>query len=205
MNKKLKIVVENSAPSQGKPAKSVAWASEILKNLGVTRLVDIGCGRLRNLATLRRFFSDITLVDTKLQCGRIENLLPKSSRIKLLDNEQFKNSRQKFNAAFLISILHVIPDLASRNALLSLAINKTYKSGYIVIDVPSGERYYRQKCTPKNKYRDGWLMGNGTTRTFYKNYTATELDAFLTNDNPLELFRKVWFDKHIVRIMKKAH
>ena len=68
MKKKFKIVVENSAPSQGKPAKSVAWASEILENLGVYRVVDIGCGRLRNLGTLRKFFSDITLVDTKLQC-----------------------------------------------------------------------------------------------------------------------------------------
>ena len=169
------------------------------------RVVDIGCGRLRNLGTLRKFFSDITLVDTKLQCRRIENLLPKSSCIELLDNEQFKNSRQKFNAAFLISILHVIPDPQKRNELLSLAINKIYKSGYIVIDVPSGERYYRQKCTPENKYRDGWVMGNGTTRTFYKNYTAKELDTFLTNHNRLELFRKVWFDKHIVRVMIKGH
>lgn len=205
MKSEFKIVVENSAPSQVKPAKSVAWASKILKNLGVTRVVDIGCGRLRNLGTLRKFFGHITLVDTKLQCTRIKDLLPKSSSVELLDNEQFTISRKKFNAAFLISILHVIPDIEMRNAVLSLAINKIYKSGYVVIDVPSGVSYYRQKCTYENKHQDGWVMGIGSTRTFYKNYTTKELDAFLTSDNRLELFRKVWFDKHIVRIMKKAN
>lgn len=196
-------MVENSAPSQAKPAKSVGWASEILKNLGVNRVIDIGCGRLRNLQTLRRFFSDITIVDTKLQCERIQTLLPKSKRVKLLNTEQFKNNKQKYNAAFLISVLHTIPELVTRKRLLSLAIDKVYKFGYIVIDIPSGVNYYRQQCTSANKYGDGWAMGSGTNRTFYKNYSAKELDVLLTNGNRLEIFKKVWFDKHIVRIMKK--
>jgi len=204
MNNKFVITVENSAPFQKKTAKSVTWAAEILRDLGVTRVVDIGCGRLRNLKVFQTFFSHITLVDTELQCKRTKDLVPKLEQVRLIDTERFMQYKNKFHAAFLISVLHIIPDKKSRERILSMAIEKVRGPGYIVIDVPYGENYYRQKCTIENKYRDGWIMGDGQNRTFYKNYNARELDELLINRMSLELFKKVWFDKHIVRIMKRA-
>ena len=103
MNKELVITVENSAPFQQKAAKSVTWAAEILSDLGVKKIVDIGCGRLRNLKVLQTFFSDIAIVDTEFQCKRIKNLIPKSKKIRLLDTERFMQYKEKFHAAFLIS------------------------------------------------------------------------------------------------------
>ena len=205
MKNKFVIMVENSAPSQRKSAKSVTWASKILSDLGVTKVVDIGCGRLRNLDALQAFFTHITLVDTKLQCERIKGLVPKSEQVRLIDSEQFTHNKKKFHAAFLISVLHVIPDKKLRKQLLTMATEKVCKSGYVVIDVPCGEKYYRQKCTPENKYKDGWIMGDGYHRTFYKNYNTRELDELLTSGMSIELCKKVWFDKHIVRIMKRLN
>lgn len=204
MNNKFVITVENSAPFQKKAAKSVIWAAKILSDIGVTRVVDIGCGRLRNLKVFRTFFSHITLVDTELQCKRIKNLVPNSKQVKLIDTEQFMQCKNKFHAAFLISVLHIISDKKLREQILSMAIEKLREPGYIVIDVPCGENYYRQKCTSENKYKDGWIMGKGQNCTFYKNYSARELDELLVNKMSLELCEKVWFDKHIIRIMKKA-
>lgn len=203
MKQKFKIVVENSAPSQKKPAKSVSWSAEILRGLGANRVAEIGCGRLRNLKILQSFFSDITLVDTKLQCDRIRSLVPKSTKIRLLNTDRFRSDKKKYHAIFVISVLHIIPEPKARHEIISLAINKVFGGGYIVIDVPCGVNYYRKKCTSENRYRDGWVMGNGPIRTFYKNYSAKELDLFLTNGKPLEVYEKVWFGKHIIRIMKQ--
>ena len=82
-------------------------------------------------------------------------------------------------------------------------MKKLFPFGYLVIDVPCQENYYRHKCTAENVFNDGWVMGNGTYRTFYKNYSAKELDSLLNKRFSLEQFKKVWFDKHIIRIMKK--
>lgn len=203
MKTKFKIVVENSAPSQKRAAKSVSWAAPVLRELGVTCVVDVGCGRLRNLDVFQRSFSDITLVDTKLQFKRIKDLVPKSQKIRLLDAERFRDDKRRYHAAFIISVLHILPDRKTRKRVISLAIRKLCRFGYIVVDVPTGENYYRHKCKAENKYRDGWLMGEGKYKTFYKKYSARELDKLLTDGMHLELYKKVWFDKHIVRIMKK--
>jgi hypothetical protein len=57
--------------------------------------------------------------------------------------------------------------------------------------------------TEENKYRDGYLMGNGAYRTFYKKYYAEDIDKFLIKSGHLKLFKKKYFDKHLVRIMIK--
>jgi trans-aconitate methyltransferase len=160
MPKKFKIQVENSAPSQGKPARSVKWASPILRSEGVTSVVDLGCGRLRNLGILQNHFTKITLVDTPLQCKRIADDVPQKSSIRLMKIDDFKTVEETYDAIFLISVLHVIDELSGRKELLQLTKQKLRNKGFLVIDVPSGVHYYRVNCTPENKYKDGYVMGN---------------------------------------------
>ena len=61
-----------------------------------------------------------------------------------------------------------MPDKQTRTHLLEIAASKLHNPGYLVIDVPTGERYYRQRCSDFNKYKDGWVMGLGPIYTFYK-------------------------------------
>lgn len=196
--------MENSAPSQARPAKSVVWASSLIAKRGVTRVADVGCGRLRNLGVLRKHFEEIILVDTELQCRRIRSLVPEATGIRLLTSSQFGQLRGRLDAAFLISVLHVIPSKRQREELLAAVVSKVRRGGYLVVDVPSGVSYYRTRCTPDKRYRDGWAMGAGPRRTFYKNYTAHELDRLLLIDGSLSLLAKPWLGKHLIRLMRKC-
>ncbi len=204
MPSKYHIQVENSAPSQGKPAKSVYWAISVLGNAKIKSVVDLGCGRLRNLPPLQDHYKNITLVDTKLQCARIVKNVPDVPYIRLKTIEEFTAEENTYDAIFLISVLHVIDKLSVRKELLTLASRKLNSFGFLVVDVPNGIQYYRVHCTPQNKYKDGWVMGSGNVKTFYKNFYAVELDRLINSSSSFRLYKKVWFDKHIVRIWQKT-
>lgn len=162
--------------------------------------MDLGCGRLRNLKILRHYFPDITFVDTKLQCERVLNQLPKTKGMRILSIGDFEVEIRKYDAIFLISVLHIIDDPLLRRKVLSLTKKKLKKSGFLVVDVPTGENYYRQHCTEKNRHGDGWVMGNNRVRTFYKNFSAEEIDNLVLSCTGLNLHSKGAYDKHIIRI-----
>lgn len=204
MPQKFIIQVENSAPSQSKPAKSVRWAAPLLRSEGVRSIADLGCGRLRNLRVMTKNFRNITLVDTQIQCNRIAGTLPHIHGIRLLPVEEFERDRSTYDAIFIVSVLHIIPKPNARRDLLRLAASKLNDPGIIVIDVPSGERYYRQHCTSENKYRDGWTMGSGSIRTFYKNFYSTELDSLVQSCTGLQLSLVKSEDKHLIRIWRNG-
>lgn len=199
-----KIIVENSAPSQSKPAKSVTWSCDILndptKDLSV---VDLGCGRLRNLQILSTYFSNIILVDTIMQCERLIHARCDFKGNTLIDCESFENGSDEYDIIFLICVLHIIPTVSDRENLLKLAYSKLKPGGFLVVDVPQGEQYYKSKMIPENRINDGYLLGKGFKRTFYKNYHAKELDDFITKDDKFEMYIKKYFDKHLTRIFQK--
>lgn len=203
MPPKYAVQVENSAPSQGKPAKSVEWASQILKTEKVKSVVDLGCGRLRNLPVLQKYFKKIALVDTKFQCDRIAGLAAQYPTSQLMAIDNFTVDEKTYDAIFLISVLHVIDKLSVRKELLSIAKHKLREFGFLVVDVPTGIQYYRVHCTPDNKHGDGWVMGSGNVKTFYRSYSARELDKLVVSTTSFELYKKIWYDKHIIRIWQK--
>lgn len=203
MKSKYKIQVENSAPSQTQVAKSVVWASEKLASVGVAHVVDIGCGKLRNLKVLEKSFPQITLVDTELQCGRISDLVPTRKGVRLLSTKEFEAAHGKYHAIFFISVLHIIDKPRTRKKLILLVHDKLKSGGYLVTDVPTGEAYYRKRCTSENKYGDGWVMGTGNVKTFYKNYSAPEFERLITSNTTFTLHDKLSIDHHIIRMWQK--
>lgn len=194
------IRVENSAPSQSQPAKSVSWAASLLGDLKVHSVADIGCGRLRNLPVLIRNFSKIMLIDTELQCNRIKSDVPHSKEVLLQSTDQFEKSSERFDAAFLISVLHIMPSRQRRFRLLETAFRKIKLGGFLVVDVPTGENYYLRRCGRHNAFRDGYLMGKSGTRTFYKLFSAKELDALVGGSANFHLIEVGSVDKHLCRI-----
>jgi hypothetical protein len=182
----------------------VIWASKILKARGVATAADLGCGRFRNLKILQSHFREVTCVDTALQCCRISGSFPKRKGLRLLTVEQFETARRKYDAIFLISVLHIIPRSSIRKSLIRLAGRKLRKGGFLIVDIPSGEAYYRQRCTNENKYRDGWVMGRGGVRTFYKNFSKRAADRSVTSAGRFRLFVKGSFSRHIVAIWQTA-
>lgn len=202
--KQIKFRIENSAPSQKRPAKAVRWSAPILQAEGVQNVADVGCGRFRNLGVLIKHFPKITLVDTPYQCERIRPLLEhKKHGITLIDNVQFEASDKKFDGIFCISVIHTIPKIEERDNIVMNIYRKLKIGGFFVLDVPVHETYYARKCTKENEYEDGWYMGTGPYYTFYKDYTAKELDEFVSENRSFEMFGKNNQIKHVTRIFRK--
>lgn len=206
MNNDFVIQVENSAPSQARPARSVEWASQILEKMNVNSIVDMGCGRLRNIPVLQHSFDHITMVDTPLQLKRIEKIAPnyvRPNKDTLLSLENFNLIPVEYDAFFLISVLHIIPDPKVRELILNIIKDKLRQSGFLVVDVPTSINYYRVHSTPENQYNDGYLMGKTKFKTFHKTFTAIELDLFISSVTGFSLIKKTWIEKHLVRIYQK--
>jgi hypothetical protein len=157
---------------------------------------------LRHFEILNEHFPHVTLVETELQCSRIRSAVPKRKGIRLLSTEAFASDARKYDAIFLISVLHIIPMPSTRREIIQLARSKLKKGGYLITDIPTGEAYYRHRCTKQNEYSDGWVMGTGNVKTFYKNFSARAADRLIASVDSFTLSSKVSVDHHIVRIWR---
>jgi hypothetical protein len=175
-----------------------------LASLGAREAVDLGCGRLRNLPVLEEHFPSVTLVDTELQCQRVRALLPTRDGVELVSLDEFRDRNARYGVVFLIAVLHTVDRPSVRKALLQAAAFKLRARGFLVIDVPTGEHYYRVRCSKANRHGDGWAMGSGPVRTFYRSFDAKALDRLVAKTESFELYERKSIDKHIVRIWRKC-
>lgn len=196
------IKTENSAPSQNIPSKSSKWIANKFEELEIKNLLDFGCGRLRNEQIFCQYDCAISVIDIEAQIKR----LPKESlsKFNVYTYEHDELPINEFDVVTLILVLHIIPDVATRKEVLKRAYSAVKPGGYLLIDVPTGERYYRQMCTEENKYNDGFILSHGSSKTFYKNYLAKELDNFINETICVEKVATPYFDKHICRLFIKG-
>ena len=195
------IRVENSAPSQRRSAFSVRWAAPVLAKEGVTNIADIGSGTLRNLRTQEQSFDEITLVETQKRCELLRVSVAGKNHVRLLSTDDFLVDGAKYDAVFIISVLHIIPDPKFRQRLINASAKKIRPGGFIVVDVPQGETYYTRRFGELPRYKDGYLLRWGDHYTFYKNFYAEELDSMFTKI-PSHLFKKIHYCKHLIRIWR---
>lgn len=202
--RKFDIRVENSAPSQPRSAYSVRWAAPILVDEGVARIADIGSGLLRNLSVQGRHFDEVALVETPRRCEMLRPEVVGKNHVLLQPTKEFENAPEKYDAVFLISILHTIPSPRNRQRIVNMAIRKIRVGGFIVVDVPQSETYYNRRRDKLQIHNDGFLLRWGAHYTFYKNFYRSELDAMFLRNKSMELFRKIHYCKHLIRIWKKV-
>jgi hypothetical protein len=196
------IRVENSAPSQRRSAFSVRWAAPILAKEGVASVADIGSGTLRNLIVQERSFDEVTLVETQKRCELLRASVAGKNHVRLLSTNDFLVDVAKYDAAFFISVLHIIPDPKFRQRLINASAKKIRAGGFIVVDVPQGETYYTRRFGGLPRYKDGYLLRWGDHYTFYKNFYSEELDSMFTKISGIQLFQKIHYCKHLIRIWK---
>jgi hypothetical protein len=196
------IRVESSAPSQKRAAFSVRWAAHILAKEGAKNIVDIGSGKLRNLRIQERNFDEIALVETRKGCEFLRTSVVGKNHLRLLSSEDFLADDAKYDAAFFICVLHIIPSPRLRQKLIRGTAKKIRAGGFIVVDVPQGETYYTRRAEQLPRYRDGYLLRRGDHYTFYKNFHSEELDSMFTKMPGIQLFQKVRYCKHLIRIWR---
>ena len=112
---------------------------------------------------------------------------------KCYKTDDWAETKIKYDAVFLISVLHTIPYPKQRKSIVELCRDKLKKNGYLVFDTPQSEGYYRN-AVGKSDFNDGWAIRRGGTHTFYKNYYAKELN---------ELFESVGLTKY--EVIRRSH
>ncbi len=177
------ICVENSAPSQKIPAKSLARIAKQLNGQSVKSAADFGFGRLRNLKRMQALTDDLTLVDVSAQIERMIDYVPRELRRKVYTPEIFFKLRRRYQLITCIAVLHIIPDAKARTDILKKLRMKLSADGLLLIDIPRQEHYYANS-TNFQKHKDGILLGNGSKKTFRKNYSADEVDRLVLTAFP---------------------
>jgi len=123
-------------------------------------------------------------VDTETQLDRIDGILSEvrsefGDRLCSMSIKEFSSSRLRLDAAVIVCVLHTIPSVKARKDLLRAIRRNVKKGGKLLVDVPFGEPYYRRKMTMERRYRDGYLMGCGSCRTFYKEFDEEEIKSLV--------------------------
>jgi len=185
-DKSIVIDLCKSAPVQIQPVPRIEELCEYWKDKGYREVIDVGCGWLRNALLLVEDF-DLWICDFKEQftwetvTSRLANLR-RNERFKgIIYPEELANGDLKVDAAFISFVLHIIPSASLRRQLLRQVIKNLKPPHEVFIAVPSAETYYRRRLEQANRLNDGYLFNIAHTEhtTFYRDYTAKELDEFM--------------------------
>ena len=195
-------------PTQKLHAKSLSPFIALCKEHGAKSIIDIGTGNLRNLVPTLSSFAKVWGVDTAIQCDTIKCEADKlkkkyKSFVGLLTEEQFYSSRLGASAAMTICVLHTIPEIEVRHRVLSAASSNLIGDGLMLVDVPSGENYYRKRLTESNKYLDGYVMGEGARHTFYKEFSSEELTSFVEQQG-FHFHTRISVPKHLALVFSNG-
>lgn len=183
-NKLVEINLCKSAPIQIKPIPIIDELIKYWKNKGYKEIIDVGCGKLRNSLVLVNHFS-LYICDFPEQ---LHNPTIKDRLAKLKKNHNFKGiiypnsfTNRQLDAAFICFVIHTIPEKRLRIQLIKNT-KKNLKPPYeIFIAVPYGVKYYKNKMTESNRFKDGFLFNAGHgQKTFYREYSSEQIDKFMS-------------------------
>ena len=169
------------------------------KNQSSIKLLDYGCGKLRNTKYLLENNFNVSIIDTVEQISKQKDIIEKLSISNIYDIENVPN--EQFDIILCSFVLNVIPDLNNRNQVLSNIYNLISNDGVIYIEV----RDSKFVKTLKNNitYNDGLLTGSGEVKTFQKPYDKEELKDYL-EEFPFEVLEMKKESNSIIAILKKV-
>lgn len=196
-----------AAKYKNKPSRATEAVISILRENGVSRVAEIGCGLLANTPHILKAFPYVILTDLKEQYERIkEHLLEfrkKYDSFKgFIEERSFARKSLKVDAAILINILHILPTRDERIGLLKAAWQNLRKGGIIFIDVPHNETFYRNLVKTAIPYNDGYAMRRNNYYTFYKNMSFDELKEYVAEVG-FNVQQRIFLNHRITLVAKK--
>jgi hypothetical protein len=112
--------------------------------------------------------------------------------------------RLRLGIAYVVNVLHTIPDPTARVEVLKSARRNLTDHGVLVVDVPTAESWYSSRMTPERAYSDGYVFQRpGQPHTFYRFCTEHELDVW-AGAAGFDFERKVVVHHHRVRIYRPS-
>jgi len=173
-----------SAPNQIRAFPGINELCKHWQKKGYQEVIDVGCGWLRNSLVLVDHF-ELWICDfpEQLRNPRVSTRLAKLAANPnfrgVVQPESLEKGRLEADAAVLAFVLHTLPEERLRAQLIRNTANNLRPPHEIFVAVPNGEYYYRQRMGDQNRFSDGFLFGMGKDRTFYREYSASQIDRFM--------------------------
>lgn len=178
------IELTRSAPNQIKPFPRIEELCAHWEQKGYQEVIDVGCGWLRNSLVLVNHFS-LWICDFPQQfrnpivTKRLAELTTNPNFRGVLEPDELRKGHVQADAAVLAFVLDTLPEERLRVKLINNTVKNTRPPHEIFVAVPNGEYYYRQRMGEHNRFNDGYLFSVREYRTFYREYSARQIDAFM--------------------------
>lgn len=174
---------ERTAIATGNSKGATCIASQINKD---SKILDYGAGRLRNaLYLLDSGFKNVSVLDTKKQVEKWDKYKDKFKNI--YTTEEIAYIKDKYEYILCSYVLNVIPEYDIRVDIINNISNLLELTGIAVIEVRGAKSLNNVKY--KEVFNDGFICGNGKTRTFQKPYELEDIISFLNKESDLKVFR----------------
>lgn len=198
----MQITPEKTAITNGVSTSCKMLVSDIESNhidSSNVRVLDYGCGKLRNTKFLLTQNINVSITDTPKQ---LENMLTEILNLDIDECFDIKNIdyNRKYNYILLSFVLNVVPDISDRETILSNIYNLMDSNSFLYIEVRN-DKFLK---TLKNKvdFFDGIITGNGKTRTFQKPYSVSEIKEFITQNNFKIIYTKKQSNSIVIKAQK---
>lgn len=171
------VKTENAAKPE---SQSSAYLKALLTKLPhVETCFDYGCGKLRYCDSISERTDTLAIVDSEIQLSRwqtlkgaktsIRDLFGRSNRISVYNDQEFIRQRDRFDRAFCINVLSVIPILSVRRQVLKVIRDRLAANGACLFVVQyRNSDFTRMKAMPNAQlWRDGFLINSLRGYSFY--------------------------------------
>lgn len=176
------IKSENTAITNG---QSTSTKLIIDKYTGTNKnllLLDYGCGKLRNAKKLVECGFKVSLLDTKEQLKKIsEEDFSLFQDIYSNESRNYICNIRKYNIILCSFVLNVIEDEKERIDVLNNINDFILRDGEIFIEVRRETSLKSSKSMIE--YKDGYVLGKGTIRTFQKPFEKEDVEKLISKSN----------------------
>ena len=191
------ITPEKTAITNG-VCKSAKVLSE--RTTSQSKILDYGCGKLRNAKYLLNEGFKTSVLDTQKQLDSLsENDLDLFENVFSAEDLKIEIAG-KYDAILCAFVLNVIPDESIRVDILNNIYSLLNDNGTFYLEV-RGTAFIKQ-AKHKIEFNDGYLLGNGKTKTFQKGFTKESLTD-LINKSRLNLIEIKRQGDGLIAICKK--
>lgn len=142
-------------------------------------ILDYGAGKLRNSIYLHNNGFNVSVLDTKIQINSWENDIKQLFCVYSADNVDIIDN--KFDIILCSYVLNVVSSIEERIVIIENIKNLLKENGLILIDVRGKNSLKDTKY--KIPYKDGYIIGNNSIKTFQKEYSKEDLMFFLEDLN----------------------
>ena len=191
INSKVLIRTENAAKPRTQFSKFLKKMILDLEPVGSS--IDYGCGKLRYTGFMLKTTDTLAIIDSEIQLSRIQKLVGqvttirelsrKTNRVSAYNTTEFGKLAARFDRAFCLNVLSVIPSHSARKGVVALILDRLKPDGTCLFVVQyRNSDFSRMKSMPNaKKWLDGFLIDSLRGYSFYGMISPSELSRLVEN------------------------